>query len=121
MVWYRNGRIFSTAAKSTVTITHGLLTVNNITLESLSRDDVHTKLTCQTTNFEATTLRSSVELDMKCMLQYLLLLLRPQTSADLDEILKFIPFIYISKNGNGSKNQRKFEKLVKWLQFQTLS
>ena len=90
VVWYRNGRIFSTAAKSTVTITHGLLTVNNITLESLSRDDVHTKLTCQTTNFEATTLRSSVELDMKCMLQYLAPL---QAWARVYMIFKKRPFL----------------------------
>ena len=66
VVWYRNGRIFSAASA----LRDGV-TVNNITLDSLGRDDVHTKLTCQTTNFEATTLRSSVELDMKCMLQYL--------------------------------------------------
>ena len=65
VVWYRNNRIYSAAsAKSNNGL--NLVTVNNITLDSLGREDVHTKLTCQTSNFEATTLRTSVELDMKC-------------------------------------------------------
>ena len=38
----------------------------NITIESLSRDDVQTQLTCEASNFEATKLRTSVEIDMKC-------------------------------------------------------
>jgi hypothetical protein len=42
------------------------MTFSNVTLESLSRDDVHTKLTCQANNFENNVLRTSVELDMKC-------------------------------------------------------
>jgi hypothetical protein len=42
------------------------MTYSNITLESLSRDDVHTKLTCQALNMETNILRTSVELDMKC-------------------------------------------------------
>ena len=41
-------------------------TYANITIESLSRDDVQTELTCQATNFQATVLRTSVEIDMKC-------------------------------------------------------
>ena len=42
------------------------MTYSNITLESLGRDDVHTKLTCQASNVETNMLRTSVELDMKC-------------------------------------------------------
>ena len=38
----------------------------NITIESLSRSDVQTELTCEASNFEATKLRTSVEIDMKC-------------------------------------------------------
>ena len=38
----------------------------NITIESLSRDDLQTELTCEASNFEATKLRTSVEIDMKC-------------------------------------------------------
>ena len=41
-------------------------TYANITIESLSRDDVQTELTCQASNFEATVRRTSVEIDMKC-------------------------------------------------------
>ena len=41
-------------------------TYANITIASLSRDDVQTELTCQASNFEATVLRTSVEIDMKC-------------------------------------------------------
>ena len=41
-------------------------TYANITIESLSRVDVQTELTCQASNFQATVLRTSVEIDMKC-------------------------------------------------------
>ena len=41
-------------------------TYANVTIPSLSRNDVQTELTCQASNFEATVLRTSVEIDMKC-------------------------------------------------------
>ena len=43
-----------------------MTTYANITIESLSREDVQTELTCQASNFQATILRTSVEIDMKC-------------------------------------------------------
>jgi hypothetical protein len=46
--------------------TGSVMTYSNITLDSLNREDVHTKLTCQASNLETNILRTSVELDMKC-------------------------------------------------------
>ena len=47
----------------------GISTYANITIPSLTRADVQTELTCQASNFEATKLRTSVEIDMKCKWQ----------------------------------------------------
>ena len=38
---------------------------NNLTME-LTRSDLQTQLTCETSNFDATVLRTSVEIDLKC-------------------------------------------------------
>ena len=49
-----------------ITLKRRVSMYSNITIESLSRDDVQTELTCEASNFEATKLRTSVEIDMKC-------------------------------------------------------
>ena len=41
-------------------------TNSNLTLPALTRGDVQTKLTCETSNYGDTVLRTSVEIDMKC-------------------------------------------------------
>lgn len=41
---------------------------NNITIEALTRKDVHSEFTCEATNFDNIVLRTSVELDLKCEL-----------------------------------------------------
>ena len=65
--WYRNDVALNTRSwPSTDPDTGFDTTNNNVTIESLSRHDVHTKLTCQTSNYEIRVLRTSVELDLKC-------------------------------------------------------
>ena len=44
---------------------------NNLTME-LVRNDLQTQLTCETSNFDATVLRTSVEIDLKCKLSNVL-------------------------------------------------
>jgi len=67
ITWYRNGRQLSSPTWQGTDPDTGLdVTNNNITIEGLSRADVHTQLVCETTNFEATYLRTAVEVDMKC-------------------------------------------------------
>ena len=77
MSWYRNDRplltgpthqerIKTNRKQHQKTGSDVIVHTNNVTLESLSRDDVHTQLTCETSNFDATVLRTSVEIDMKC-------------------------------------------------------
>ena len=69
--WFKNGRSYSAATWTTRNPETGLImTYSNITMESLGRDDVHTKLTCQATNMETNVLRTSVELDLKCKLNF---------------------------------------------------
>ena len=75
VAWFKNGRPVSsqtftgpspgfnsdTEAPSSSTTTYA-----NLTIASLTRNDVQTELTCETSNFQATVLRTSVEIDMKC-------------------------------------------------------
>ena len=50
-------------------LTDQTLTNVNFTIESLQRHDVHTKLTCQTSNFDSIILATNIELDLMCELR----------------------------------------------------
>jgi hypothetical protein len=67
VTWIRNDHALrSTPTWSSTDPDSGLEIVsNNLTME-LKRNDVQTQLTCETTNFDATVLRTSVEIDLKC-------------------------------------------------------
>ena len=72
VTWFRNDRPLNTATWFSKDKDTGFdVTNNNVTIEALTRADVHTQLTCETSNFDSTVLRTSVEIDMKCECQFI--------------------------------------------------
>nr|XP_040583949.1 nephrin-like isoform X1 [Lepeophtheirus salmonis] len=65
LIWYRDEvRLLASAWESYDSISDTRITNNNLTIISLERSDVHTKLLCQSWNYPGTLYGSSVELDL---------------------------------------------------------
>ena len=71
ITWYRNDKHFNEQAKTWTamdTLSGMEVTKSNLTLDSLGREDVFSEITCEATNFQATFLRTTVQINMKCKL-----------------------------------------------------
>ncbi|XP_059088050.1 neural cell adhesion molecule 2-like [Tigriopus californicus] len=66
VIWYRNDRPLNSISWSSTDPDTGFdIMNNNITIEALTRKDVHSEFTCEATNFDNIVQRTSVELDLK--------------------------------------------------------
>lgn len=78
VVWFKNGRLINSPSFTAKTPgfnpahdfeSSSVTTYANLTIDSLTRKDVQTELTCETSNFKDSVLRTSVEIDMKCKIK----------------------------------------------------